>query len=97
MGINLYNNQQRKGRSCRPSFFHFCISTTNLPLAVTNKRRYQGHHMFNVADNPEGAGLAENIQFLEGNALFEGTEHNAAHYGDPHNPTDYYHYKKAKR
>jgi hypothetical protein len=53
--------------------------------------------MFNVADNPEGAGLAENIQFLEGNALFEGTEHNAAHYGDPHNPTDYYHYKKAKR
>ncbi len=60
------------------------------PSFAELNQQFPGHHMVNAADHPEFAGLSENIQFLEGSAFVPGTEHRAAHNGNPHNPTDHY-------
>lgn len=51
---------------------------------------YQGHHMCSVVEYPELAGLSDNIQFLQGYAQTKGSEHNLAHRGASHNPSDYF-------
>lgn len=60
------------------------------PSFAELNQQFPGHHMVNAADHPEYAGLSENIQFLEGSAFVSGTEHRAAHNGNPRNPTDHY-------
>lgn len=53
-----------------------------------NGKPFEGHHMKNVAQNPEYQGDPDNIQLLS------RKEHKAAHGGDFHNPTNgYYDYK----
>lgn len=47
-------------------------------------KAFEGHHMSSVKAHPEYAGCADNIQFLS------RPEHEAAHGGDFHNPTNGY-------